>query len=31
VSTFEHGKVEYNPKTDQVEVTVNGNLVPRRP
>lgn len=31
VSTFEHGKIEYNPKTDQVEVTVNGKVIPRRP
>jgi len=28
VSNFEHGKIEYNPKTSQVEVTVNGNVVP---
>lgn len=28
VSTFEHGKVEYNPKTGKVEVTVNGKVVP---
>lgn len=28
VSNFEHGKIEYNPKTGQVEVTVNGNVVP---
>lgn len=28
VSTFEHGKIEYNAKTDQVEVTVNGKVVP---
>ncbi len=28
VSTFEHGKIEYNPKTGQVEVTVNGKAVP---
>lgn len=28
VSNFEHGKVEYNPKTGQVAVTVNGKVVP---
>ena len=28
VTTFDHGKVEYDPKTDQVEVTVNGKIVP---
>jgi hypothetical protein len=28
VTTFEHGKVEYNPNTGQVEVTVNGKVVP---
>jgi hypothetical protein len=28
VSNFEHGKIEYNPKTSQVEVTVNGKVVP---
>ena len=28
VSNFEHGRIEYNPKTGQVEVTVNGKLVP---
>ncbi len=28
VTTFEHGKIEYNPKTGQVEVTVNGKVVP---
>ncbi|OBE97134.1 LGFP repeat-containing protein [Mycobacterium sp. 852002-10029_SCH5224772] len=28
VSTFEHGKIEYNPRTGQVEVTVNGKAVP---
>ncbi|SOX54336.1 hypothetical protein MAAFP003_3012 [Mycobacterium ahvazicum] len=28
VSTFEHGKIEYNPTTGQVEVTVNGKVVP---
>lgn len=27
-STFEHGKIEYNPKTGQVDVTVNGKVVP---
>jgi hypothetical protein len=28
VSNFEHGKIAYNPKTGQVEVTVNGDVVP---
>lgn len=28
VSTFEHGKIEYNQKTGQVAVTVNGKVVP---
>lgn len=28
VSTFEHGKIEYNPTTDQVAVTVDGKVVP---
>ncbi|OBK36807.1 hypothetical protein A5658_05435 [Mycobacterium sp. 1245111.1] len=28
VSNFEHGKIEYNPQTGQVEVTVNGGVVP---
>lgn len=28
VSNFEHGKIEYDPKTGQVEVTVNGKVVP---
>lgn len=28
VETFEHGKVTYNTKTDQVEVTVNDKVVP---
>jgi hypothetical protein len=28
VTNFEHGKIEYNPKTGQVEVTVNGKVVP---
>lgn len=28
VSNFEHGKIEYTPKTGQVEVTVNGKVVP---
>lgn len=28
VTTFEHGKIEYNAKTDQVEVTVNDKVVP---
>lgn len=27
-SNFEHGRITYNPKTDQVEVTVNGKVVP---
>lgn len=27
-SNFEHGKIAYNPKTGQVEVTVNGKDVP---
>jgi hypothetical protein len=27
-SDFEHGSIAYNPKTDQVEVTVNGKVVP---
>lgn len=27
-SNFEHGRITYNPKTDQVEVTVNGQVVP---
>jgi hypothetical protein len=27
-SNFEHGSIAYNPKTDQVEVTVNGKAVP---
>jgi predicted small lipoprotein YifL len=27
-SNFEHGKIEYNPKTGQVEVTVNDKVVP---
>lgn len=31
VSTFEHGRITYNPKTDQVEVTVNGQVVPAGP
>ena len=31
VSTFEHGKIEYNQKSGQVEVTVNGNVVPSGP
>ncbi len=29
VTTFEHGKIEYDPKTDQVKVTVNGKVVLR--
>ncbi len=28
VSTFEHGKIEYNPATGQVAVTVNDKVVP---
>lgn len=28
VTTFEHGKIAYNSKTGQVEVTVNGKIVP---
>lgn len=28
VSNFEHGKIEYNPKTGQVDVMVNGKTVP---
>ena len=28
VSTFEHGKIEYNPTTSQVAVTVNDKVVP---
>lgn len=28
VSDFEHGKIEYNSKTGEVEVTVNGKVVP---
>jgi uncharacterized protein with LGFP repeats len=28
VTTFQHGKVSYDAKTDQVEVTVNGKVVP---
>ncbi|OBH49826.1 LGFP repeat-containing protein [Mycobacterium mantenii] len=28
VSTFEHGKIEFNPTTGQVAVTVNGKAVP---
>ncbi|OBG73841.1 LGFP repeat-containing protein [Mycobacterium sp. E3305] len=28
VSTFEHGKIEYNPTTGQVAVTVNDKVVP---
>lgn len=28
VTTFEHGKVEYDAETDQVAVTVNGEVVP---
>ena len=28
VTTFEHGKVSYDATTDQVEVTVNGSVVP---
>lgn len=28
VTTFEHGRISYDPKTNQVEVTVNGKVVP---
>lgn len=28
VTTFEHGKIAYNAKTGEVEVTVNGKVVP---
>jgi uncharacterized protein with LGFP repeats len=28
VTTFEHGKIQYNPTTGRVEVTVNGKAVP---
>jgi hypothetical protein len=28
VETFEHGRIEYNPKTGQVAVTVNDKVVP---
>jgi uncharacterized protein with LGFP repeats len=28
VENFEHGSIQYNPKTGQVEVTVNGKVVP---
>ncbi len=28
VTTFERGKISYDPETDQVEVTVNGKVVP---
>lgn len=28
VSNFEHGKIDYNPNTGQVQVTVNGKVVP---
>ncbi|MEU0498776.1 hypothetical protein [Mycobacterium sp. NPDC006124] len=28
VTTFEHGKIAYAPRTDQVEVTVEGKVVP---
>ena len=28
VTTFEHGKIDYDPKTDRVEVTVDGKVVP---
>ncbi|MBV8785795.1 MAG: hypothetical protein JOZ00_03815 [Mycobacterium sp.] len=31
VSNFEHGKIEFNTKTGQVEVTVNGKVVPSGP
>lgn len=28
VETFEHGQISYNTKSGQVEVTVNGKVVP---
>ncbi|MCV7278933.1 hypothetical protein H7J88_04650 [Mycolicibacterium flavescens] len=28
VTTFEHGKITFDPKTGEVEVTVNGKVVP---
>lgn len=28
VTTFEYGKITFDPKTGEVEVTVNGNVVP---
>ncbi|WP_102417150.1 LGFP repeat-containing protein [Mycobacterium sp. 4858] len=28
VSNFEHGQIAYNPTTDQLQVTVNGKVVP---
>ncbi|MCV7255797.1 hypothetical protein HZU40_28260 [Mycolicibacterium fluoranthenivorans] len=28
VTTFEHGRISFDPKTSQVEVTVNGKVVP---
>jgi len=28
VTTFQHGKISYDPKSGQVEVTVNGTVVP---
>ncbi|MCK0174244.1 MULTISPECIES: LGFP repeat-containing protein [Mycobacteriaceae] len=28
VTTFEHGTITFDPKTGEVEVTVNGNVVP---
>jgi hypothetical protein len=28
VSNFEHGRIEYNPKTGQIGMTVNGKVVP---
>lgn len=28
VTTFEHGRISFDPKTGQVEVTVNGKVVP---
>jgi hypothetical protein len=28
VTNFEHGKIEYNPNTGRVQVTVNGTVVP---
>lgn len=28
VTTFEHGRISFDPQTGQVEVTVNGKVVP---